>query len=68
VRHDVRALHVLHDDGDHAVLAVTETLSPHTVVRRGRQVGRSPTGPVRRYRMALAATRDGWRIETVTAA
>jgi hypothetical protein len=68
VRHDVRALHVLHDDGDHAVLAVTETLSPHTVVRGGRQVAHSPTGPVRRYRMALAETHDGWRIESVTAA
>ncbi len=68
VRHQIRALHVLHADRDRAVLAVTEALSPHTVIRGGRRLAHSPTGPVRRYRMALAATPDGWRIQTVTAA
>ncbi len=67
VRHDVRALHVLRDDGDRAVLEVTESLRPHVVVRGTRPMARSPAGTPRRYRLELDATPTGWRIRELTA-
>jgi hypothetical protein len=66
VRHEVRALHVLRDDGHHAVLAVTESLRPHVVVRKARAMARSPAGAPRRYRVELASTTGGWRIQELT--
>ncbi len=67
VRHDVRAVHVLRDDGGHAVLAVTESLRSYVVAGGTRPTARSPAGPPRRYRLELDATSTGWRIRALRA-